>query len=119
VAEIARVDAASHSFDVKIDLPEQPTWRPGLFGRARFSVGSRSALTVPADALVRRGQLAMVFVVDPEHRVGLRAIRIGDARGDRIEVLAGLSSGDVVVLDPPVTLGDGRVVTPTPRGAVR
>ena len=66
VAEIARVDPASHSFLVKIDLPASAALRSGLFGRARFAGPARRALTVPASALVRRGQLTFVFVVDAE-----------------------------------------------------
>jgi RND family efflux transporter MFP subunit len=119
VAEIARVDAAAHSFDVKIDVTAPAGWRSGLFGRARFTVASRSALTVPAAGLVRRGQLTMVFVVGDDDIASLRAIRVGDSRGDRVEVLAGLSGGEAGVVDPPVTLEDGHPVTAASSGAGR
>ena len=63
VAEIARIDPTAHSFAVKIDVPANPAWRSGLFGRARFAGPARQALVVPAAALIRRGQLSFVFVV--------------------------------------------------------
>ena len=40
-------------------------------------------------------------------RVERRAVRLGGTDGDRVEVLAGLQSGDRVVLSPPPTLADG------------
>jgi RND family efflux transporter MFP subunit len=117
IAEIARVDPASQSFTVKIDVPAGPEWRSGIFGRARFRGPSRQALTAPAAAVIRRGQLALVFVVASDNVARLRSVRIGDAADGRVEVLAGLSAGEVVVIDPPPALKDGGPVTVTPRAA--
>jgi RND family efflux transporter MFP subunit len=111
IAEIARVDSASHSFVVKIDLPAAATLRSGMFGRARFSGPSRRTLTVPRPALIQRGQLAFVFVVDGEQRARLRPISLGASDEVRIEVLAGLRDGDAVVASPPPSLSDGARVT--------
>ena len=80
VVEIARVDPASHSFLVKIDLPASAALRSGLFGRARFPGPTRRALTVPTAALIRRGQLTFVYVVDGEKRARLRPISTGRVR---------------------------------------
>jgi multidrug efflux pump subunit AcrA (membrane-fusion protein) len=107
VAEIARVDAASHRFLVKIDLPVAAAVRSGLFGRARFSGATRQALTVPGAALIRRGQLTFVYVVDPENRARLRPISTAASDQDPVEVLAGLRQGDLVVTNPPAALSDG------------
>lgn len=107
IAEIARVDPLSHSFVVKIDLPTLPVSRSGLFGRAQFSGPSRRALTVPAPALIKRGQLTFVYLVDTQHQARLRPISVGATAGDRAEVLAGLRDGDVVVTNPPASLTDG------------
>ncbi len=119
IAEIGRVDPASHSFVVKIDLPDRPAGRTGVFGRARFPGPARRALTVAASSLVRRGQLAFVYVVDDEVRARLRPVTPGPAVGDRAEVLAGLSAGDVVVASPPAALRDGGrvIVNGAPRAA--
>ncbi len=107
VAEIARVDPGSQSFTVKIDVPSEQEWRSGLFGRARFRGPSRQATTAPASAVLRRGQLRLVYVVSPEQVARLRAVRTGAEVDDRIEILAGLSAGEIVVVDPPATLTDG------------
>lgn len=110
IVEIARVNPASHSFLVKIDLPSGLDVRSGQFGRASFSGPRRRAVTVPSSALLRRGQLTFVFVADADRRVHLRPVSTGATAGDRSEVLAGLLEGDRVVTSPPLTLGDGDVV---------
>ena len=62
---------------------------------------SQSAkLTVPAAALVRRGELTAVYVVN-DKGYSLRAVRLGSQQGtDSVEVLSGLLEGDTVALDP-------------------
>jgi RND family efflux transporter MFP subunit len=107
VSEVARVDPASHGFLVKIDLPATAGLRSGQFGRARFSGAPRHALTAPASAVVRRGQLTFVFVADADRRARLRPVSIGDTAGDRVEVLAGLRQGEPVVIAPEASLRDG------------
>lgn len=111
VAEIAHVDPASHSFLVKIDLPSAAALRSGLFGRARLAGPTRRALSVPTAALINRGQLTFVYLVDAEGRARLRPISIGASDHDRAEVLAGLREGDAIVTNPPASLTDGARVT--------
>jgi RND family efflux transporter MFP subunit len=102
VAEIGRaVDADARAFLVKIALPDTTGLRSGTFGRAHFSGHARRALAVPADALVQRGQLTSVLVVEQE----IARVRLVRMRGT--EVLAGLSEGDVVIVAPPPTVTDG------------
>ena len=106
VTEVGRaVDADVRSFLVKIELPADRGLRSGMFGRARFSNQPRRALTVPEAALVHRGQVTSVLVVEKD----IARVRLVSVRGT--EVLAGLSEGDVVILSPPATLTDGRRIT--------
>jgi len=111
IVEIARLDAASHGFVLKLELPDRAPVRSGQFGRARFQGPSRRTLTVPAAALIHRGQLTFVFAVDADGAARLRPISVGAAAGDRVEALAGVRDGDRVVLDPPASLSDGTRVT--------
>jgi RND family efflux transporter MFP subunit len=111
VAEIARLDPASHTFVVKIDLPPGACTRSGLFGRVRFSGPARRALVVPRSAVIPRGQLSFVYLVDADSRARLRAISTGAEDGDRREVLAGVHEKDAVISAPPPSLTDGARVT--------
>ena len=115
VGEIARVDPASHSFLIKLDLPNGPSLRSGLFGRARFAGPRRQTLVIPASAAIRRGQLTFVYAVNAEGRAVLQPVSPGIETDDRIEVLAGIRDGDRVVNDPPPSLSDGSPVTGTGR----
>jgi RND family efflux transporter MFP subunit len=111
LAEIGRLNAASHSFLIKIDLPSGARVRTGAFGRARFSGPVRRAVTVPETSLIRRGQLTLAFFVTTDGVARLRAIVPGTTANGRTEVLAGLADGDRVVSTPAPSLTDGARVT--------
>jgi len=97
---VPAADPASRTFTVKIDLPSNPQIRSGLFGRARFPRGQRGAIEIPEDAVLKRGQLQAVYVVDSERRASLRFVTLGSVSDGRVEVLSGLQSGDRIVKQP-------------------
>ncbi|HVO99276.1 MAG TPA: efflux RND transporter periplasmic adaptor subunit [Bryobacteraceae bacterium] len=103
---VPAVDASSRTYIVKIDLPASPALRSGLFGRANFPLGSKSALTIPAAAITERGQLLSVMVVD-QGLAHTRLVTAGERFKDRIEVLSGISAGEKVVFPLPPELADG------------
>jgi RND family efflux transporter MFP subunit len=107
VAEIVpAVDAASRSFTVKIDLPAVAEMRSGIFGRAAFPATPRQAVVAPLGAVVERGQLQSVMVAD--HGVArVRLVTLGRRSEDRVEVLSGLTAGELVIFPIPATLEDG------------
>ncbi len=111
VSEVARLDPASHSFLVKLDLAGPPLLRSGVFGRARFAGPTRQTLVVPASAAVRRGQLTFVYIVDAQNRARLQHVSAGAEARDQIEVLAGIREGDRVIANPPAQLSDGAPVS--------
>ncbi len=118
VAEIVpTADPASRSSTVKIDLPAdggregaRQLLRSGLYGKARFTVGQKRARLIPRRAIVERGQLIGVYVVDSSNVVRLRLITIGKSYGDRVEVLAGLNDGERIVIENTEALSDGTMV---------
>jgi len=106
VVEVSRaVDADARAFLVKIALPDAPGLRSGEFGKARFGGTPRRALTIPSSAIVRRGQLTSVFVVDK----GVARVRVVNL--SESEVLAGLTESEMVILSPPSAVADGRRVS--------
>jgi RND family efflux transporter MFP subunit len=82
--------------------------RPGQFARVR-SGDAVAAMDVAETAVMRRGSLAGVFVVETGV-ARLRWIALGGSRDGRVEILSGLSSGEIVVVQPPSDLTDGRRV---------
>lgn len=105
VTEVAAVDAGARAFFAKVRLPRTPGLRSGLFGRASLAGTTRAALVVPAEAVVRHGQVTSVFVVEQ----GTARMRLVHLRGT--EVVAGLAAGDQVVVSPPSSLSDGQKVS--------
>ncbi|MDH5456566.1 MAG: efflux RND transporter periplasmic adaptor subunit [Gammaproteobacteria bacterium] len=93
-------DAGSNTFRVRVNLPDgAATLYPGMFIKVGFVVGETKRLLVPVDAVVRRSELSAVYVVDGD-TVSLRQVRLGRRYGDSIEILAGLTEGEVVATDP-------------------
>ena len=93
-------DPGSRSFVVKIDLPSEAGLRSGMFGRAQLAHGSKTVLLVPFASVVTHGSLHSVYVVGPNQIVESRYVTIGTAHGSDVEVLSGLSPGEVVVKTP-------------------
>ncbi len=110
VSEVApSADSMSRTFVVKVDLPQVAGLRSGQFGRLLLPTGESRALRVPAEALVVRGQLEMVFVLDGQ-RARMRLVRSGKRVGDEVEILAGLEEKDRVIVAGGLNLQDGQPV---------
>ena len=97
---VPAADPTSRSFLVKVELPSDPALRSGLFGRAQFARGERMALLVPRTAIVERGQLQGIYVLDQNRIAGLRYITLGKPSAQQVEVLAGLEAGEMFIGDP-------------------
>lgn len=90
-------DPNTHSFRVRMPLTEPDgTLFPGMLVRVGLPVAEREALWIPSTAMVRRGELRGVYVLDETDQPRLRQIRTGVTRDDQIEVLSGLSVGERV-----------------------
>ena len=95
-------DPATRTVEVRVVVPS--TWPTGVAVTALLPAGLHEGITVPADAIVRRGQLTGVHVV-MDDTVVLRWVRLGRTIGVsgrepatmRVEVLSGLEPGDRVV----------------------
>jgi HlyD family secretion protein len=70
---------------------------------------ARPVTLVPKAAIKTDGKQSYVFIIAGD-RVDRRAITTGGTDGDRIEVIAGLSAGDKVVVSPPPELSAGALV---------
>jgi len=105
VTLLPTADAATHVSQVRVNLPaeirEAHDIFPGMFARVHFVIGRATRMTVPQAAVLRRGEVAAVYVQNGQGALALRQLRLGDPLGGgEIEVLAGLNAGERVVLDP-------------------
>jgi RND family efflux transporter MFP subunit len=107
---VPAADTASRSFLVKVELPADTHVHSGLFGRASFLRGERSALLIPRTSLVERGQLQGVYMIDANQIAGLRYVTLGRSTGEQVEVLSGLQAGEKLVGAPgDLELGSKRI----------
>ena len=97
-------DPVSQTVEWRLDLPsEANTARPGqtlrvlAAGLPAQPAGPRPS--IPANAVLRRGELTAVYVARPEGFV-LRAVRVGPAMAGQVEVFAGLAAGERVATEP-------------------
>ncbi|WP_226403847.1 efflux RND transporter periplasmic adaptor subunit [Ferribacterium limneticum] len=104
-------DPVTRSYLVKIALPEKEGLMPGMFGRASFAIGTSHVPVVPRRALVERGGLNGVFVVDEEGRAHFRWLRTGREWTDQVEVSAGLDANERIVAVAEPALRDGDRIT--------
>jgi RND family efflux transporter MFP subunit len=89
--------------------PPSPAVLPGTFVRVEIGTGDASSLWIPADAIVRRGQLTGVYTVESE-TLRLRWVRLGRITPSAVEVLAGPGEVLTVVRNPGADLIDGAPV---------
>lgn len=99
-------DPNSHTFSTRLHLPPaEHNVYPGMHTRASITIGERSALFIPESAVSYRGEVTAVYVKNKKGRIEFRQIRLGrpiTESGDShlIEVLAGLSEAEIILIDP-------------------
>src|SRR5690606_29018832 len=106
IAVLPTVDPVTHTREVRVALPRDIRIVPGAFVRIALPVASagNAPLMIPVRALIRRVEFNGVYVVDAKGRAQLRQVRLGQRRGDNVEVLAGVSEGERIALEPLVAL---------------
>lgn len=95
---VPAADPGSRTFTAKINL-SQKGLKSGLFGRGLISLGSSvNALLVSRKAIVERGSLTSLWIVDKDAIARMRLVKTGKIKGDKIEILSGLSNGERVLV---------------------
>jgi multidrug efflux pump subunit AcrA (membrane-fusion protein) len=102
-------DDVTRRYEINVVLPGDPSLVPGMFGRAEIVLGMRKAPVVPRSAMVRRGGLDGVFVLDAGI-ARFRWLRTGRNLGDSVEVVAGLSGGETILAAVNEAVRDGSVI---------
>jgi RND family efflux transporter MFP subunit len=102
------IDLNSRTLNVEVDV-DNPSGRllPGAYAFVHFTLPSSAhALTIPANALLFRSEGLRAGVVR-NGRVALTPITIGEDYGNALEVRAGLTPNDAIIVNPSDSLADG------------
>jgi RND family efflux transporter MFP subunit len=106
VEAVPIVDPGSRTFTAKIALSAKGV-RSGEYGRVFFPVGTIKGITAPKGALVERGALNSVWVVDSANIARMRLVKPGKTVGERVEILSGLTPGERIVVKGMEKVTDG------------
>ena len=110
----AAADPLTQTRLAKLALPANSPARSGQYGRVLWPIGTAPALLIPTSAVQLFGQMERVFVVTSSGRAQLRLIKSAAHSTALTQVLAGLSAGETVILNPAATLRDGQPVIVSP-----
>lgn len=98
---------STETHPVKLLLPANAALSTGTFVRVLVTVGHRQTLVIPGGAVVHRLGIPAVFIVGPQSRAHLRLVRLGQHYGKQIEITAGLSAGERLVVSPDPGIENG------------
>lgn len=103
-------DPVTRSYEIKISLNDTAGLLPGMFGRVQFQVGIETSPVIAQTAVVERGGLRGVFVVNAEQRAHFRWLRFGREWPTYLQVQAGVSQGERIVADSVNLVHDGDLI---------
>lgn len=112
------VDAATRNGLVYVDLAAPVAgdkvtagaFKPGMYARGEFELGSSGALTVPQTAVVVRDGFSYVSRVGADNRVSQLKVQTGRVVGEQIEIKSGVKLEDKLVASGGGFLSDGDLV---------
>lgn len=114
VAQIYPVaDNNRHTVTVKFDLPDGVPGGPGMYAEVMIpdpSIPVQNLPIIPNSAVIWRGSLPAVFVVNYQNKKELRLIRLGEAIDQwTVAVLSGLRAGERIFAQPSPGMSAGWV----------
>lgn len=109
---VPALERDSRRFRVEARLAPGSGLLPGAYARLGITGAGDDTLWIPADAVVRSGQLTGVYTVE-DGRLRLRWVRLGESRDGVVELLSGWVGDRPVVRSPAPSFVDGLPVTAT------
>lgn len=107
---VPTADPASRTFTAKIALA-QKSLKSGMFGRGAINLGTTiNCITLPKGAILERGAMTTVWVLDKGKIARMRIVKAGRGIGERVEILSGLSEGEQVVVSNVEKVTEGNVI---------
>lgn len=101
---VARLSPAitegNRTLPIEAEVPNQDgRLRPGMFARAEIVIDEELSIVVPQTALVVFAGVEKLLIAK-EGKVHEQRVRSGRRVGDRVEILEGVSTGDLVITAP-------------------
>jgi RND family efflux transporter MFP subunit len=111
------IDPATRTLLVEIEVNNPTnTLLSGAYAEVRMKIpGASSSFIIPVSTLMFRSEGLRVVAVGGSNRAELKAITLGHDYGSEVEVIAGLSGNESLIISPPDSILEGeqvRIVTP-------
>lgn len=104
-------DSKRHTVTVKFDLPADVPGGPGMYAEVMIPDANtpiRDMPIIPTTAIIKRGSLPSVYVLNENNQAEMRLVRLGDlVDRNNVSVLSGLQAGEKIFSYPPVSIRSG------------
>lgn len=101
----ATLDPRTRTLFVEIDLDNSDQFLvPGSFVYVNLALNVKSYLQVPVTALIQRGGVQQVAVIDADSQVKFRPVKVATTDGNVINLIEGVKAGERVGLNIPSDL---------------
>lgn len=102
------VDRESGSLLVELQAENpQGILLPGAYAQVSFTLSTAQSIKVPGSAILYRDETPSVATIDSNNLVTLKPVQIGRDEGNRIEIVAGITVDDRVIVTPPDAIRNG------------
>lgn len=105
VGELLDLDTRRTKVRVQFDNRDARL-KPGMYAKAVLRSKAHRGVLVPLPAVVQNGFYARIYVETQPWQFEPHVVRLGSRVGDRVEVLAGLTPGERIVVKDGVLLDD-------------
>lgn len=94
---VPSIDPVNRTFKLKLNLPNDNAIKLGLYGVVKMPLGEKETIFIPQSAVLMKGQLSYVYVLDKDNVASLRLVRTGEVKNGNVEILSGLTVGEKIV----------------------
>jgi HlyD family secretion protein len=115
----AVIDPQTRLGMVRVSLVPDPNLRPGAFARADVTVSNADRAVLPQTAVLTDDKGSYVLIVNAEHKVERRAVRVSGIVQNGVTIADGVSSKDQVVATAGAFLQEGELVNPVLKDSSR
>jgi multidrug efflux pump subunit AcrA (membrane-fusion protein) len=104
---------------VRVALTSDANLRPGAFARADVTVSNADRAVLPQTAVLTDDKGSYVLIVNAQHKVERRAVRVSGIVPNGVTIAEGVSSKDQVVATAGAFLQEGELVNPVLKDSSR
>jgi len=108
----AVIDPQTRLGMVRVALTPDPNLRPGAFARADVTVSNADRAVLPQTAVLIDDKGTYVFIVNAQHRIERRGVRVSGMVQNGVTIAEGVSGKDQVVATAGAFLQEGELVDP-------